>query len=481
MCGLVMLITKHRNGLTHVQKNVVSTLLYLSGGFRGRDGAGVVAVDHIGNVKMAKAGCSVDPFMMSKEYNDTLDKAVRMGWGVFAHNRAATRGVVSDANSHPFIVDDKIVLIHNGTFFSDHKKVAETEVDSEAIAKTLADDTLTTEEALRKINAAYALIWYNVEKKQINVIRNSSRPLWFMETDDAYIYASERPFLQFVRAKFHLTAKESPFEIKEGALTTFTLGEDKSTTLECTPLDVEFWKHNASSARPFRDEMEDMAWAGHMPNANAWENDDAKLFGPIPNQHMRGYGARERIFNTKTREFVDVDLPEDPDETPISEPAIIGDQPTTIRKRDSITTRTVVALDKVAETIGNALKGTTHEDFIKLNELYANKKKVKVLVSELVEATSEPRTNDWILIGRTIDEHRMYCVFPMREKSLKEITETHIEALFEVDYSGLTWNRTPLIPNPRQGLTLPEMRGFALMHGVNAMPIYVSQPNIVAC
>lgn len=244
MCGLVMVVTKNKNGFSQVQQNIFNTLFYLSGGFRGADGAGAFVVDNSGNVMMAKEATRVHNFLGSKEYVELEGEAFRNGWAMVGHNRAATRGEVSDENSHPFVIDDKIVLVHNGTFYGSHKHIKDTNVDSEAIGHALLEEE-NIEEALKKINAAYALMWYNVEKKKLHVIRNDNRPLWHMELPDCYVYASEKIFLDFAIKRFSLAPTRKPFEIKAYNLGTFSLqngGYDvNNADIECQP-EVEWGK-----------------------------------------------------------------------------------------------------------------------------------------------------------------------------------------------------------------------------------------------
>lgn len=239
MCGLVMLVSKHNNGFSTPQQDIFSSLLYISGGFRGRDGAGVIVIDNLGNASMAKDATSVDAFITSDEYSVLNSLAYKKGRAMIGHNRAATRGEVKDTNAHPFWIDDKIVMVHNGTFFGSHKHIKDTEVDSEAIGHLLAENE-NVEEALKKVNAAYALMWYNVEKREICVIRNSSRPLYYMETSSSYIYASEESFLKFVIAKFNLTPELGPYLIKEHHLSTFTIKDDHKYELTTRDLDCKF-------------------------------------------------------------------------------------------------------------------------------------------------------------------------------------------------------------------------------------------------
>lgn len=274
MCGLVMVITKNLNGFNAQQQDIFASLLYISGGFRGRDGVGVTVIDNVGNVQLAKEACSVDSFLFTKEYEELNSMAYKNGMAMIGHNRAATKGSISDKNSHPFIIDDKIVLVHNGTFYGDHKKIKDTEVDSEVIGHLLLEND-NIEEALKKVNAAYALMWYNVEDKEIYVIRNSSRTLYYMETASSYIYASEESFLDFVVTKFNLKLERGPYLIAEHNLNKYKLLDDGSIEtsnhdLECTP---EYTSHAAWKGWTGKDNTTNTYYDGIFTKALALSKD----------------------------------------------------------------------------------------------------------------------------------------------------------------------------------------------------------------
>lgn len=441
MCGLVLVINKHQNGFTQPQIEVFDTLLYMSGHFRGRDGAGVVAVDNIGNVELAKAALTVDAMIQTKEYQAVSKSAWTNGWAMFGHNRAATRGEVNDANSHPFVVDDKIVLVHNGTFMGDHKKLKETEVDSEAIAHALVDHD-TVELALREVNAAYALIWYDVDKKVIQVIRNSQRPLWYMETDNMYIYASEESFLNFVKEKFRLVCRAKPFEIEEGALNSYTL-VDKKTEFESCKVDVNYWKHHpvgghTGNVVPFRQ-------GGANPNG---------VFAGV--RHYFGYDADYSDDGDVGQVFK---------EPPLKAPDI------------SISTKNKSSTDKIVGALTTTYQPITNMGWRQLTTAYRDVKKVKVFVDDLVEADDYPKTKNFIVMGKTLDENRVHVCFPMIDVDFAKLQEQMADAVFEVDYSGITWHRIIKNQTEEKELNYDNFKGLALMHGLNPKPIYIAASN----
>jgi hypothetical protein len=231
MCGLVGVVTKRSNGFSRQQQDIFGTLLFIDT-FRGQDSTGVFTISNAGDVYVAKDAGMAPRFMLSKEYETALQKAWNNGAAMIGHNRAATRGVVNDQNAHPFNVDDNIILVHNGTMRGNHRKHADVEVDSHAIAH-LIHEKGDVSEALSAIDAAYALIWYDLAKAELNFIRNDERPLFWMELDDCWVWSSEVAMLNFVTDRMDLKVKTAPTLLSEHMLQKFLLqGKGWSTTSE---------------------------------------------------------------------------------------------------------------------------------------------------------------------------------------------------------------------------------------------------------
>jgi predicted glutamine amidotransferase len=221
MCGLVCAIAKHASGFNRASLDAFHDLLYIDA-VRGEDSTGVFLVEKDGDVSLAKEASHAYKYMQAPEYKDLMNQAFKTGRFLVGHNRKATKGSIVDANAHPFIAEDKIVLVHNGTLFGDHKDLADTEVDSHAIAYTLAKHPNDVEGAMDKIFGAYALIWYDVENDNLNFLRNSQRPLHFFESDNAWLFASESSMLDYVIARNKITGpKKVTSEFEENTHTAF--------------------------------------------------------------------------------------------------------------------------------------------------------------------------------------------------------------------------------------------------------------------
>ena len=133
MCGIVGIATKQFNGFTNAEGDMFRDMLYLDA-FRGWDSTGVFGVDKHSNVQVHKEASQAADFIHTDEFKKFKGELVQRGLFAVGHNRAATRGEVVDKNAHPFVIDDKIVLVQNGTWRGDHKKIKDTAVDTEALA-----------------------------------------------------------------------------------------------------------------------------------------------------------------------------------------------------------------------------------------------------------------------------------------------------------------------------------------------------------
>lgn len=201
MCGHVGIAGK----LVTKDENTMKRLLMLDY-FRGTDSTGFVGIKSAGDVKLAKiASHPLDLFDMQR-FKDALNgnaSTVFMG-----HNRAATRGVVNSYNAHPFAIGN-IVGAHNGTLSAHTTKLLE-----DALEETMSVDSMALiahidrfgiDNTIKKLRSsdngvcpdAWALVWYNIEEKTLNFIRNKERPMWYAynEAFTKVFWASEWPMI----------------------------------------------------------------------------------------------------------------------------------------------------------------------------------------------------------------------------------------------------------------------------------------------
>lgn len=160
------------------------------------------------------------------------------GKAYIGHNRKKTVGAIADATAHPFVVDDSFAMVHNGTLYG-HDKLANTDVDSEALAIVLhrafqeEDYIPAVEDTLSKVFGAYAVAIYDQEAHCVRLLRNKERPLCWVETDNAWYFASEGLMLQWIlnRNGYSFKQLENLKLLKEDTLLTFNL-EDNSVKEE---------------------------------------------------------------------------------------------------------------------------------------------------------------------------------------------------------------------------------------------------------
>lgn len=299
MCGIVGVITGFNNGFSWDEANMFRDMLVLDT-LRGFDSTGVFGVSNKGNMAMVKDAINGASFVKTKEYSDFSSSITGAGLFAVGHNRAATRGSISDKNAHPFCIDDKIVLVQNGTYKGSHTHLKNTDVDTEAIAHVIAEED-NIEKALKRINAAYALVWHNIQTKTLNIIRNDERPMYITYTKTGgVIFASEREIILMAAARNDIHLNEVPYLIKEGQLVSFQIQDNKSYEMDCKDIDYKF---NYQQGHPFRQhDYNNIRTIG--PNWNSFlGDDDQEELTPVAN------AVRHQRNDTTTPDYVKYPLP----------------------------------------------------------------------------------------------------------------------------------------------------------------------------
>lgn len=240
MCGLLGMTIHAKNGFSVKQETIVDQLLYV-GALRGDDSTGVIGVENDTTFHIAKEATAAAWFQNSLAVDSTLGKKLfSSGKAFIGHNRKKTIGSATDENAHPFVVNTHFAMVHNGTLVG-HKKLANTTVDSEALAIVLEeafgkkDKVAAIETTLSRVVGAYALSIYDQRSNCIHLLRNAERPMSYVETSDAVYWASEAGMLWWILSRNGVNCSEIK-ELPVDTLLTISLDTNK-LTLE--PLEIK--------------------------------------------------------------------------------------------------------------------------------------------------------------------------------------------------------------------------------------------------
>ena len=226
MCGLVGIVSKLTSGLYQVDLDLFEQML-LCDSVRGQDSTGSFVLTKNTQARIIKHNTHPMNLFSTEEWINYHKFAIREGQAIIGHNRAATFGEISNENAHPFYEGD-IVLMHNGTILN-HKSLKNTDVDSHAICHSFME--IGYKETLKKINGAWALIWYNLHENKLYLTRNEDRPLGIIETSQEIYIASEIAMMQWLLARQGKTiAKEDIYILKPFDLITISLQPFKLET-----------------------------------------------------------------------------------------------------------------------------------------------------------------------------------------------------------------------------------------------------------
>jgi len=182
MCGLVGVA----GNLIYDDEMIMRKLLVYDY-FRGPDSTGIATIPIKPDEGPTVVKTASHPFdlMDMVRFKKALSSYTCQAF--IGHNRAATLGKVNSANAHPFH-ESHIIGAHNGTLsagcFTELKRELgyQYDVDSQAIFAAIAKYGI--EATIPMLQGAWALTWYDLEKKTLNFIRNKERPLWYAFSKD---------------------------------------------------------------------------------------------------------------------------------------------------------------------------------------------------------------------------------------------------------------------------------------------------------
>ena len=240
MCGIVGAFTKAHNGFSRGQDDAFYQMLFADT-LRGDDSTGIIVANKDSSFGIMKDVYPATYVETEFRQSAMCKDAYMKGKVMIGHNRKATIGGTSPETAHPFVVNETFAMVHNGTL-RNHKALADTVVDSEALAihlsKVLVEDFVLAdfEEAIGKVNGAYAIAAFDQKTEKVYLTRNSERPMAYVETPEGVYFASELLMLYWICSRNNLLAKDVvPQWLKADTLLTIDINTNKVTEQEYTP------------------------------------------------------------------------------------------------------------------------------------------------------------------------------------------------------------------------------------------------------
>jgi predicted glutamine amidotransferase len=240
MCGIVGMVSRYSNGLYKQTEDSFYEMLFADT-LRGDDSTGVIAVEKDTTFHIAKEASAATWFIPEFEKSSVAKKMFNNGRAYIGHNRKKTVGSLSDENAHPFVVNNEFAMVHNGTLYH-HKDLADTTVDSEALAIVLAeafkekDYTEALEKTLGRVDGAYAVAMYDQRHNCVRILRNKERPLAYVQTGNAWFFASEAAMLGWILLRNGYSPQDLKIQIvPEHTVITFDLDKNEMKEEKITP------------------------------------------------------------------------------------------------------------------------------------------------------------------------------------------------------------------------------------------------------
>lgn len=224
MCGIVGFIKSTNSTTRTLDLEKVFTQGLYADALRGWDSTGIALVSSklaIDPVVYKRALPAAD-FICTKRAHKLLNNLTNIEAAI-GHNRAATRGTVSDDNAHPF-QEGPITMVHNGTL-SEYRSLIKGQiptgltVDSHFVTHALAT-AKNPVEVLEQLKGDYALVWYDTRTEKYYVARNAGRPLGFVYTPKRkdIFFASEAYMMYWLAKRNNVTVAPEIMEFKINTL-----------------------------------------------------------------------------------------------------------------------------------------------------------------------------------------------------------------------------------------------------------------------
>lgn len=191
---------------------------------RGSHATGVASVRGKQTVLLKRAW-TPEQLMQHKEYEKVVSCTADV---LIGHNRHGTMGANgSHLNAHPFNFDN-IVGAHNGTLdrtcVRNLHQHAMFDTDSEALYSEINENGI--DEAMTKIEGAWALVYYDKAAGTLNMLRNNQRPLYYAYKKGRSVlyWASEQFLLHWILTRNKVELEDGMFEVTENVLFSWDVG-----------------------------------------------------------------------------------------------------------------------------------------------------------------------------------------------------------------------------------------------------------------
>lgn len=226
---------------------------------RGMHSTGVARLNWEGKTSIIKVTGSAPFLMWEKEAE--MKKVSMSDRVLLGHNRHATIGEVTERNAHPFEFE-RVVGAHNGTLRgrSDSKldRYKSFGTDSEALYFNINE--YGVENVIPEVEGAWALTWIDKEKRTLNFLRNSERPLSYAFSKDGQriYWASEALMLRWLLSR-------NGVEIHESGILRLT--EDTHVSWTIPNSNTAFGEPEVKELRGYKYES---PFAGFRDTLNKW-------------------------------------------------------------------------------------------------------------------------------------------------------------------------------------------------------------------
>src|ERR1043166_3856299 len=199
--------------------------------YRGYDSTGVAVVSERGALSLTRA---VGKVVRLEEKLRAHPHAGPIG---IAHSRWATHGGVTEANAHPHVAGGRIAVIHNGIIENHAELKAElikqgvsfaSETDTEVIShlvhafvKQGADLTKAVQQAVRRLEGAYAIVVLDAQVPDRVVAARIASPLVVGLGDGENFLASDVQALLPVTRRFQFIEEGEVADVRREGVTIF--------------------------------------------------------------------------------------------------------------------------------------------------------------------------------------------------------------------------------------------------------------------